>query len=135
MTNTNVTTNTLRPIVVAAILATAVLAGLFATVQPSGAVVDGRNADANEWPWMVSLRAGGHMCGGSIISPTTVVTAAHCLEGMRAGDLAVRAGTRQVDGAGQRLDVDRIIRHPGYNPDTVENDIALLRLEGRLAHP
>lgn len=130
MTNTNATTNTMRPIVVAAILATAVLAGLFATVQPSGAVVDGRNADTDEWPWMVSLRSGGHMCGGSIISPTTVVTAAHCLEGMRAGDLAVRAGTRQVDGAGQRLDVDRIIRHPGYNPDTVENDIALLRLEG-----
>ena len=128
---TTVTKHSIRPVLVAAIVATAVLAGLFATVQPSGAVVDGRNADVDEWPWMVSLRSGGHLCGGSIISPTTVVTAAHCLEGMRAGDLAVRAGTRQVDGSGQRLNVDRIIRHPGYDPNTVENDIALLRLDGR----
>ena len=107
---TTVTKHSIRPVLVAAIVATAVLAGLFATVQPSGAVVDGRNADVDEWPWMVSLRSGGHLCGGSIISPTTVVTAAHCLEGMRAGDLAVRAGTRQVDGSGQRLNVDRVIR-------------------------
>ena len=128
---TTVTKQPFRPLVVAAILASVVLAGLFAIVQPSGAVVDGRNADTNEWPWMVSLRSGGHMCGGSIISPTTVVTAAHCVEGMGAGELAVLAGTRQVDGVGQRLDVEVIIRHPRYDPDTVENDVALLRLDGR----
>lgn len=131
MTTTAVTKQSIRPVLIAAVVATAVLAGLFATVQPSGAVVDGRNADADEWPWMVSLRSGGHTCGGSIISATTVVTAAHCLEGMRAGDLAVRAGIRQVNGSGQQLDVARIIRHPGYDPNTVENDIALLRLDGR----
>ena len=42
---TTVTKHSIRPVLVAAIVATAVLAGLFATVQPSGAVVDGRNAD------------------------------------------------------------------------------------------
>ncbi len=120
----------LRPAVVAAVMATALLAALFATVSPSGAVVDGRDAAADEWPWMVSLRSGGHLCGGAIISPTTVATAAHCVEGINAGGLAVRAGTIEVDGRGQRLDVDRIIRHPNYNSRTVENDIALLRLDG-----
>lgn len=102
----------LRPAVAAAVMATALLAALFTTVSPSSAVVDGRDASADEWPWMVSLRSGGHLCGGAIISPTTVATAAHCVEGINANGLAVRAGTIEVDGRGQRLDVDRIIRHP-----------------------
>ena len=43
-------------------------------------VVDGVDAVAHEWPWQVMLlRNGKHVCGGSIISAKTILTAAHCL--------------------------------------------------------
>ena len=44
-------------------------------------VVNGENASPHSWPWQISLRVNGrHICGGSLIKPDWVVTAAHCVE-------------------------------------------------------
>ncbi|KAK6187053.1 hypothetical protein SNE40_006301 [Patella caerulea] len=44
-------------------------------------IVNGENAQPGVWPWQVSMqRIGKHYCGGSLISPNFVVTAAHCIE-------------------------------------------------------
>ena len=44
-------------------------------------VVNGENAFPHEWPWQISLRVNGqHICGGSLIRPDWIVTAAHCVE-------------------------------------------------------
>ena len=50
--------------------------------RPFGArVVNGENAAPHAWPWQISLRVNGqHICGGSLIDPNWVVTAAHCVE-------------------------------------------------------
>lgn len=44
-------------------------------------MVNGENASPHAWPWQISLRVNGrHICGGSLIAPNWVVTAAHCVD-------------------------------------------------------
>ena len=45
-------------------------------------MIAGTTAPEGAWPWQVLLKANGRPgCGGSLISPDWVVTAAHCING------------------------------------------------------
>jgi trypsin len=98
--------------------------------SPAGAVVGGREADEGEWPWQVALLIDGTIsCGGSLVAPDLVLTAAHCTEDVDEADFEVVAGTIDLRSGGQRRRVEAIDQHEGYDAAELENDLSLLELD------
>uniref|UniRef100_A0A4W2D7A2 trypsin n=1 Tax=Bos indicus x Bos taurus TaxID=30522 RepID=A0A4W2D7A2_BOBOX len=90
-------------------------------------IVGGYTCAENSVPYQVSLNAGYHFCGGSLINDQWVVSAAHCYQ----YHIQVRLGEYNIDvleGGEQFIDASKIIRHPKYSSWTLDNDILLIKL-------
>ncbi|XP_022069670.1 vitamin K-dependent protein C [Acanthochromis polyacanthus] len=99
---------------------------------PQPWMVGGEVGKKGESPWQVLLlnARGRFHCGGVLIDESWVLTAAHCLENnlrfrVRLGDYE----RLRDEGTEVTLRVAKTFKHPNYNSRTVDNDIALLRLE------
>lgn len=104
----------------------------------SNRIVNGWEANENEWPWQVALVRRGQrspFCGGSIINERYIATAAHCTSGRSASSIEVVIEEHDhstTSEGGRAVRVSRVIVHGGYNSRTLNNDISLLRLSSPL---
>ncbi len=108
-------------------------------------IINGSKASAGEWPWMAALIQSntepsslvtGHFCGGVLIAPQYVLTAAHCAELYAAGggflpeDLFVALGkTNLNDTTGEIIGVESVVTHPDYDRNLLLNDLAIIKLK------
>lgn len=96
-------------------------------------IVGGETAGSATWGWAVSISlANQELCGGSIISSSWIITAAHCVEDYSVSLITIYAGSIGVWTGTQKRAVSQVIVHPNFNSRTYENDIALLRLASPL---
>ena len=103
-------------------------------------IINGRTVTASDAPWHAALvitsGTDAYYCGGTLVSATAVVTAAHCtMSGSTrfpasAYTVFLSSTVRPVDAssAGTTVRVTSVIVHPSYNAGDSSFDVAVLRL-------
>ncbi|GAV03027.1 hypothetical protein RvY_13516 [Ramazzottius varieornatus] len=101
-------------------------------------ILNGNDADKNEWCWQVALlNTDGTIIGsGSLLDGRYVVTAAHKVAGKNSSSLVVLVGqhdfstpiTAEANNTIWYGKPEEIIIHDKYNPETLDHNIALIRI-------
>ncbi|XP_055597321.1 brachyurin-like [Uranotaenia lowii] len=98
--------------------------------QKDTRIVNGHPAPAGRFPYQVHLtgftNAGALSCGGSVISSTWVLTAAHCQVNVNSFNIIL--GSHLRNAPYQTRTSAQIVIHPNYNPNNLNNDIGLIRM-------
>jgi len=101
--------------------------------EPGAQIVNGENAPRCAWKWQVGLKDPGSnrpWCGGMLIAPEWVLTAAHCVVTDPVFDVVAGDWVwRLPDFSKQRRKAAQVITHPAYNESTMSNDLALVKLD------
>ncbi len=92
-----------------------------ASAGPAGAVVGGEPLRPADVPWFAPVAS----CGGTLVAPDRLLTAAHCVAGLSPDAIAATAV------GGEPRSVTRVALHPGFRRKNGENyldDVAIVQL-------
>ncbi|MBK1672628.1 hypothetical protein CKO35_04810 [Ectothiorhodospira shaposhnikovii] len=124
--------------------------------QPGSRIIGGEAVRSGEIPWQIGVVRGPEeardlfaqtQCGGTLITPQWIVSAAHCFDNYTdegtlfdipfPQDLSIVAGINDLLHADAAIirNVARLIIHPNYDPAGNDNDIALLFVEEPVTCP
>jgi secreted trypsin-like serine protease len=101
-----------------------------ASPHARASIVGGKHADPAEWPYAVAIFRKGHLhCSGSVIGPTKILTAGHCVDGFNLANFQVITGRPNLrnQSVGQVIGVSSGRVHPDFE-QTGLHDVAVLNL-------
>ncbi|KAH8236730.1 hypothetical protein KR026_009431, partial [Drosophila bipectinata] len=101
-------------------------------------IVGGKPTGVNQYPWMARIVYDGKFhCGGSLLTKDYVLTAAHCVKKLRRSKIRIIFGDHDQEITSESHAIQRavtsVIKHKSFDPDTYNNDVALLRLRKPIA--
>ena len=100
-------------------------------MKTTSRIVNGQDADKNEFPWQVLISSDHEICGGTILTKNKILTAAHCTIKHQVEKILVYPGKHDNKLTSMHYNVCKKIEHPGYNNKTdpvYDLDIAILHL-------
>ncbi|XP_075160382.1 transmembrane protease serine 9-like [Haematobia irritans] len=99
-------------------------------------IIGGEEVTIAQVPYLVNLRRNGQFfCGGSLITPQCILTAAHCVYNVPVSSLMVSAGASRLSDYGEMRQVTKSYVSALFSPTNLDMDVALLRLREPFQNP